>query len=240
MPLLTTPCIERVGHGFTTRETYLAWARVAIQDRGIARTVAQKLLDGGEPYPWNAEDHDVYETFAVSDRCALEAQLGDEDGAANAETANADREMILRVVVDHRAGASATRTIRADYMTPTALLKWLGITWKGPVVLERLRQGIPLRDRRGEEDVYLIAASAVGHPQPAAITIQPGAELRELYDQGCRGAADVDMDELLWRIFADVHCSYRLALNGAGIAEATITEAAGTVEDYLANRYGSR
>jgi hypothetical protein len=240
MYLFTTPCIERVGHGFTIRQTYLAWAQAAIQDRGVARTVAHKMLEGNELYPWNPEEPDVYETFAVTDRHALKAQLSDEEAAAIAHTVSADGEPILRVIVDHQADVAPNRTVRAGYMTPTDLGEWLGVgTGEGAAIIERLRHGIPHRDRRGEEDVYLIAASAIGHPQPVVPAEKAGVELRELYDQGCRGLADVNMDELLWRIFADVESSYQLALYGAGVANATIAQVSATVQDYLANHYGS-
>jgi hypothetical protein len=84
MTVLGRACVERVGPGFTIRQTYLDWAAEAIQETGVARDVAQKMLDGTDPYEWNPGEPEFHETFQITDRPALEAQLGDEQAAEQA------------------------------------------------------------------------------------------------------------------------------------------------------------
>jgi hypothetical protein len=164
------------------------------------------------------------------------------DNPNGGEQATTDPE-VLRVVVDNEAGVAPERAVRAGYVAAREVPAVLGLqNGEGREILGQIRHGIPYHDRLGEEDVYLIAASAVARPL-ARGTLAPvgttGAALRQLYDQGCRGLADVDMDELLWRILADVQSSYSLALREAAVPDATVADVTTTVQDYLANHYGS-
>jgi hypothetical protein len=157
-----------------------------------------------------------------------------------AQDASEDR--VLRVIVDHEVGIAPERAVRAGYLETSELADILGIhSTEAAEIIEQLRRRIPYHDRLGEEDLYLIPAAAVGAPY-ARRRLSPastrGAELRQLYDRGCRGLEDIDMDELLWRIFADVQSSYTLALQHAEVPAQTVAEVTATVEDYMANHYG--
>lgn len=152
-------------------------------------------------------------------------------------------ERILRVIVNHEAGVAPERTVRADYLDAGALAAVLGIhSSQADDITTRLRQGIPYHDRGGGRplpDPSRRGRSPTRAPRAPA-RHHTGRQLRRLYDQGCRGVADMDMDELLWRIFADVQDSYSLALRHEHVAERTVAEVTTTVADYLANHYGSR
>lgn len=169
------------------------------------------------------------------------APPNDPDQAFPAHTA--PRQRVLRVSVDHDRGTAPEHAVRAEYLDANELAGILGLDpTQAAKILDRLGRGIAHHDRLGDEDLYVIPATAIEHPQqrrepPNGAT--PGEELRQLYDQGCRGLADVDMGDLLWRIFADVQDSYSLALREAGVHCTTAAVVTASVEDYLANHYGS-
>jgi hypothetical protein len=205
----------------------------------VCAQVERCILALVEAWNQHLEHTGSYETDEEFERLRFLLTDADQQQPPAGATSDAGEE-ILRVILDHEAGLAPERTVRAEYLTPTDLVEWLDVSSnEGAAIIGRLRRGIPYHDRLSEEDVYLISAGAVGHPQPSRPIANTGAELRELYDQGCRGVADIDMDELLWRIFADVRSSYSLALHNAGVANTTIAAASATVDDYLANHYGS-
>ena len=84
-------------------------------------------------------------------------------------------------------------------------------------------------------DVELLEAAGVPEHAPEPPT---GRDLREMYDDGAQGRADVDMGELLGAILADVQDSYRLAMQDAGVHPATAHVVDTTVTDYIVNHYG--
>jgi hypothetical protein len=149
---------------------------------------------------------------------------------------------VLRIVVDRRARVAPEDTVRTGYIDESELAAALGVkSAVATAATETLRRGMPYHTRLEQEELYLIPAAALGaaaHGR-ARRPATSGQELRLLYDHGARGLADIDMDELLWRIFDDVHSSYALALRHAAVPESTVTEVTTNVEDYLANHYGS-
>lgn len=71
------PCIKRVAQGSSETTTFVAWASVVIQDEDVAIATARKMLAGQNPYEYNEDEPALYETFSVTDRAALEAQIAD-------------------------------------------------------------------------------------------------------------------------------------------------------------------
>jgi len=136
MPLLTTACIERVGHGFTTRQTYLEWASEAIQEPDLAGQIAQKLPENTGPYKWNEEEPEFYETFAVIDRAALEAQLADQVAAAKAAAELSLQSWTLVIFPLFGDGSTGDAIEEATSPTPSELLAPLCRA------ADRLQQGI--------------------------------------------------------------------------------------------------
>lgn len=77
-------CVERKGHGFTERLNLWDWADDAIQDHNIAADVARAMLSGRDPYEWNENEPEFYETFHIIDRSILEEQLAELDKESEA------------------------------------------------------------------------------------------------------------------------------------------------------------
>lgn len=72
---------------------------------------------------------------------------------------------------------------------------------------------------------------------------QAGRSLPDLlmqdFEAGCKGTADVDMHEVLHAILADVLDSVSLALEGVGMSSTNRKIVRESIEDYIANHYGS-
>jgi hypothetical protein len=69
------PCITRTGMGFSEDVTLVEFARAVIQDDDAAASIASKMLEGEDPYVYNAEEPEFYEQFSVLDNEALQTQL---------------------------------------------------------------------------------------------------------------------------------------------------------------------
>ena len=71
----TGPCIERKFHGGTERVTFETFAKLVIQDSDMAEHVARVMLNGEDPYQWNEDEAEFYETFTVMAPEVLRGQI---------------------------------------------------------------------------------------------------------------------------------------------------------------------
>lgn len=65
------PCIKVIAHGSTYEVTFDQFVKGEIQDDEMAATIAQRMLDGDDPYQWNADDPRFYTEFVILDRDVL-------------------------------------------------------------------------------------------------------------------------------------------------------------------------
>lgn len=124
---------------------------------GQAERCILALIEG-----WNAksEQSGNYETDEEFERLrGLFAHAG-----LGAAATTASEPAILRLIVDHESGPASERTVRASFLSSEEIADGLGDIDGAELaeITAALRRGIPYHDRLGEQDVYLIAASAVG------------------------------------------------------------------------------
>lgn len=67
--------IRREFHGGSEDQTFEDFAASTIQERGVALEVARAMLDGRDPYDYNADEPEFLETFTILDREALRATV---------------------------------------------------------------------------------------------------------------------------------------------------------------------
>jgi hypothetical protein len=111
---------------------------------------------------WNAEteqsaNHETDEEFDRLRSVFAHAGLG-------AAATTASEPAILRLIVDHQADLAPERTVRAGFLSYEEIADALGDVDGADLaeITAALRSGIPYHYQLGDEDVYLIAASAVG------------------------------------------------------------------------------
>jgi len=68
---------------------------------------------------------------------------------------------VLRVVIDHGTSVELGRAVRAEYLDEQDAQ---AVFQDSSVVIARLRSGLAYHDRFGEEDIWLIPATAICHP----------------------------------------------------------------------------
>jgi hypothetical protein len=78
----SAPVIRRIFMGGSELQSFAEFAQSTVQDDEMARTVAQRMLDGDTPYAWNADQPEFAETFELLDPDGLRAQLADADEEA--------------------------------------------------------------------------------------------------------------------------------------------------------------
>jgi len=69
------PTIRRKFHGGMEDQNFTDFAYSTIQDRDVARRVANTMLASGVVYEWNPDEPEFYEEFEVIDSDGLRAQL---------------------------------------------------------------------------------------------------------------------------------------------------------------------
>jgi hypothetical protein len=76
MATLDSPCVRRIYHGGEEVLTYDAWMRICIQDEQAALDVAEQMLEIPlDPYDWNEDEPEFYETFQITDEEVFRAEF---------------------------------------------------------------------------------------------------------------------------------------------------------------------
>jgi hypothetical protein len=154
-------------------------------------------------------------------------------------------DLVLRVIVDRETGLPPERKVRAGLIHRNELADLLGIhTNEAAAILADLGRGIPYQDTVGEEQLYLLAAAAVGGVgAPAAPDIEKHSDNHNGYELVRRGYAETTR---CLQFAVEFHLAYADGLEAAllSIREILGSDVADSVErlaDQLAeNHPGTR
>jgi hypothetical protein len=75
MTIEDLPVIERAYHGGTESVTFADFAEFVVQDGAMALVIARRMINGDDPYEYNEDEPEFYETFSVADSLELERQV---------------------------------------------------------------------------------------------------------------------------------------------------------------------